>query len=203
MSEKIKVRSLYHKPIGERGVGKAIVVWTWLLGLFYNRKVLKYNYSHEEFWLPDEKGEFGWIKRINGKRNSHLAIHQTLFKGQCFSSTTRGDADGVRFADAWEVLHHPERWDYIEFEVDEGKFKTEMRQAASTVGAKYDYLGIFGFLNPFPTQNPDKWYCSEICCAIKWNCGIHKRFKRISPRRSAYVLAKKYHEPKPLIRETC
>ena len=43
----MKVRFLFHRG-KDSFVGKTIVGWTWLLGLFYNWKVLKYNYGHEE-----------------------------------------------------------------------------------------------------------------------------------------------------------
>lgn len=194
----IKVRSVYHTPRGERGIGKAIVAWTWLLGLFYNWRVLKYNYSHEETWISDEKGEFGGAILIGLYRENNA--HQILFKGHCFSSTTRGDANGVRFAPANEVLaKHPGRWEYIEFEVDEAYLEVAIEEAWQLVGKEYDFLGILGFVQPFAVQDKDKWWCSEICDWFKRLCRIFlKRHKRISPRRSAYILAKKWGEPKPL-----
>ena len=169
----VKIRFLYHKPIGERGVGKVIVALTWFYGLFYNWKVLKYNYSHEEVWLLDID--------------------------QCFSSTTRGNWKGVRFAPASEVLKHPERWDAIEVIVDSERLEVAVEEAKRLVGRKYDFLGIFGFLNPFPFQSDKKWYCSEILDWFKKLLKIHpKRHKRISPRRSAYILAKRWGEPVPI-----
>ena len=77
----MKVRSLYHTPKGEHGIGKVIVALTWFYGLFYNWEVLKYNYSHEELWLPNEVGKFD----TRGKPIT------TEYYGECFSSTTRGD----------------------------------------------------------------------------------------------------------------
>jgi len=188
----MKIRFVFHKPLGERGVGKAIVAWTWVLGLFYNWKVLKYNYSHEELWLPDDDGSF--IMYMYPMKSSYC------YRGQCFSSTTRGTAEGVRFAPASEVLgKHPERWDYIEVEVDEERLEIAVEQARQLIGAKYDFAGIFGFLLPLPVQDGQRWYCSEVCDWFKVLVGVYpKRYKRISPRRAACVLAKRWGEPRRL-----
>ena len=69
----MKLRFVYHTPKGERGVGKAIVAWTWFLAAVYSLphlfkkpkngqtrwqayiQVLRYNFSHEEVWIADEK----------------------------------------------------------------------------------------------------------------------------------------------------
>lgn len=209
----MKVRSLYHNPKGERGVGKLIVGWTWLLAAVYSlpklfrkppegssrwkeyKQVLRYNFSHESLWLCDEQGKF-WGMFGTYDINSHAVFKYT---GQCFSSTTRGDANGVRFASADKIIgKHPERWSYIEFEVDTERLDVAIQEAKRLVGRKYDYWGLFGFFNPLPVQDKNRWYCSEICNWFKSLLKISKRSKRISPRRSAYILAQKYGEPKPV-----
>ncbi len=124
------------------------------------------------------------------------------YAGKCFSSTTRGDSEGVRFAPASEVIgKHPGRWMYIEFEVDEKKFEFAMFHAKKQVGKKYDFAGVAGFVVPFWPDDKKKWYCSEICEWFRWFCNWGERLaprKPISPRRSALILAKMYHEPKPV-----
>jgi len=207
----MKIRALFHNPLGERGVGKWIVRWTWLLGCFYNWKVLKYNFSHEEIWIPDTS--LGWVE-LKTKETGYCERFQEdiiawsgpcvcgqKFIGQCFSSTTRGDSNGVRFAPAYEVLKHPERWSYIEFDVDPERFEVALEEAKKLVGKKYDFWALFGFFNPFPVQDGKRWYCSEICNWFRVLCGISWHEKRISPRRSVYLLAKKYREPIPLVRQ--
>jgi len=190
----MKVRFLFHTPLGERGVGKLIVGWTWLLGCFYNWKVLKYNFSHVEIWIPDETGRFESLEFMTKK-----GIRRSYF-GQCFSSTTRGDANGVRFAPANKVLKHPERWEYIEVEVDPERYEVELAEAKRLIGGRYDYGYILSFMQPFIIQSKFAWACSEICAWVGYLWGIiPKQFKRISPRRLAYILAKKYGEPKPLV----
>ena len=186
--DKVKVRFAFHSPKGERGIGKAIVALTWFYGLFYNWKVLKYNFSHEEIWLPDKDGNFTEV--VNGK---------IKYLGKVFSSTTRGKANGVRFANAQDVLgKHPQRWKYIEGLVDPERLEVALDEARLLVGRKYDFWGILGFLNPFPIQHSKQYYCSELCNWFRVLCGISEREKRISPRRSAYKLAKVFGEPKPI-----
>ena len=104
------------------------------------------------------------------------------------------------FAPASEVLgKHPERWDYIECEVDPERLEVAVEEAKKLVGKGYDYWALFGFFNPLPIQDAKKWYCSEICDWFKVLAGIYKkRHKRVSPRRSAYLLAKNWGEPRPL-----
>ena len=79
----MKIRILFHTPKGERGIGKAIVFWTGFLALFYAKgKALKYNFSHQEIWLPDEDEEFTelscWARNEKGERR----ILQYFAQGQ-------------------------------------------------------------------------------------------------------------------------
>ncbi len=208
----MKIRFLYHKPKGERGIGKLIVSWTWVLGCFYNWDVLKYNYSHEEVWIPDKNGNFidypqHSVSRAAAYMNNEIGPLQSLgprvYTGQCFSSTTRGTSKGVRFAPASEVLHNAERWDYIEVEVDRLRLDIALEQGRRMVnrGVGYDFLGvILGFSLPGNIQNEEKKYCSELMDWFKVLVRVHrKRTKPVSPRRSAYLMARKYKEPKPLL----
>jgi len=200
----MKIRFIFHTGKGSdikngkwrwlksKAISTGIIAWTWVLAfvsLQWNR--LKYNFSHCEIWFPDEKA--GFEKRRDGIDLSQPA-------GQCFSSTTRGGAKGVRFAPASEVLKHPERWKYIEVEVDKNNLENEKNWAKWLIGETYDYWGLFGFFWPFwNVQNSKKWYCSEICAVVAWHLGLLKKGEsRISPRRFAKILAKKYHDPKPL-----
>ncbi len=202
---KTRIRFLFHKPIGEHGIGKVIVGLTWLYALFYSWKALKYHFSHEEAWIPDDSYcertginaviHKGFVAEATGG-TSYSNFHRYI--GQCFSSTTRGKVNGVRFAPASEVLKHPERWDYIEVEVDAFRLEVALEEAKKLEGKKYDFLGILGFVSPLIIQDRKRWYGSEICNWFKCLCGIQKLDKRISPRRAAYLLAKKWGEPKSL-----
>lgn len=216
----MRLRSVYHTPKSERGIGKWIVAWTWVLAAVYSvpklfrkppegstrwkeyKRALKYNYSHEELWIPDENGEF-WSEAIDYLGTSGQRYYKSWPpQGQCFSSTTRGDAEGVRFAPTSEVVgKHPERWRYIEFEVDDWIWEhIVLPDLKSKVGNKYDFAAVTtGFITPIMIDPKDKDYCSGICCWAKFLLGILKVwYKRISPRRSAYETAKIHGEPKPV-----
>ena len=191
----MKVRFIFHKG-KDSWIGKGIVVWTWILAFVsFKWSRLKDNYSHCEIHFPDGNGDFDYWVELG------LLPRGYIFSGQCFSSTTRGAAEGVRFAPASEVLHHAERWRYIEVEVKDSDVEYTKQQIRVFLGEKYDYWGIVGFFWPWNVHAKKKWYCSEICSFIAYGLLriIDKPYKRISPRRLARVLADKYGEPKELV----
>ncbi len=202
----MKIRFVYFNG-KDSLVGKGIKAWTWILALArLDFESLKYNFSHVECWFPDEDGNFETTRRVMipcpdnkpGCCTCHYRIDDIL-AGQCFSSTTRGDAEGVRFAPASEVLKHPERWMYQEFEVDEDRVTNAIEQCKKTeAGKPYDFAGIFGFFVPWNLQAAEKWYCSEICSYLAWDFGLtgDRLIKRISPRRLAKVLGAELKELK-------
>ncbi len=207
----MKIRFLYHKS-KDSWLGKGIIVWTWVLAAFYSvpklfKKppkgssrwkeyvaILKLNFSHVSVWFPDENGIF--------TLNNIGAHADTQYAGQCFSSTTRGDSKGVRFAPASEVLHHPERWMYQEYEVADKEIEAVMPLLKLKVGNPYDYDAIKGFFLPWETQNPDAEMCSEACGWFAWIVYIVTWTDfdpwglKISPRRLAKVLGGELHELK-------
>lgn len=199
----MKLRFVYAKNVGpdrKKGlwrwlkaqvIGQGIVLWTGFLAIVrFDWKSLRFNFRHVEVWFPDEDGEFIY----EAGRRILLVI-----KGQMFSSTTRGDATGVRFAPASEVLKHPSRWMYQEFEVDAVAYRDMYLAAQSQVGKKYDYLGLFtGFflLAPY-LQNDNERYCSDVCGWLAWIGGmLKKRFWILSPRRLAKIMGGELHELK-------
>lgn len=89
--------------------------------------------------------------------------------------------DGIAYtADAWagEVVvrpvatFNPDNWDVVDIAapVDVGWLNQQL-------GKKYDWLGIFGFLL-WNTEDPSRWYCSELCAAALGYTG-----RDISPER--------------------
>ena len=202
----MKVRVVYHKGKGS-WIGKGIVAYTWLLAVVrLDFKSLKYNFGHVSWWFPDE--DYG--KTHNCVSNGFIAektggsdkfnFHRII--GQCFSSTTRGDAKGVRFAPASEVLHNPSRWMYQEYEVSEVMVKRHMHRFRAKVGRPYDFDMIKGFLLPWEKGDPDAEICSELCGWVAWILDIvrlpafGKWVFKISPRRLAKVLGGELHELK-------
>jgi len=200
----MKIRFLFYKAaIDGKPLDDAISLWTFFLAIIrLDIESLKFNYSHVEVWIPSTyEDEFSCIES-----DGH-----TAYGGQCFSSTTRGECEGVRWAPANKVLKHPERWVYQEFEVDDERFEVFFDESMRLVGKKYDYLGLFGFFVPWNTQDKNKWYCSEICTwgvrllnllpkKKKWyDTELAVRifglpYARISPRRLAKVLGGEVHK---------
>ena len=76
-------------------------------------------YSHVEVWWPDENGEFTYT-HVNMKYRN--PIGDTVYLGETYTSTMRGDNNGTVIRPASDILKHPERWDYMEFEVDDEIF---------------------------------------------------------------------------------
>lgn len=193
-----KIRFVFYRAkIDGHALDDAINIWTWTLAFIsfqWNR--LKYAYSHCEIWLPDEDYDGFYSTLV---LTSPTTFGQTGIIGQCFSSTTRDNAKGVRFALASEVLKHPDRWDYIEVEITDEKYNEMISAAKVEEGCLYDYKGLFGFFWFRDSQDPEKWYCSEICSYLACIIGlITLPNYRISPRRLAKVLADKLGEPKAL-----
>ena len=194
-----KIRFLFYKAaVDGKWLDDAISIYTGIFPCNWGTK----GYSHVEVWFPDEEGRFeAWKFDVMAESVKTDKTHKALL-GQCFSSTTRGDAKGVRFAPASEVLRHAERWRYIEADVSQAKYDKMYSKAQGEVGKPYDYLGLFTgfFLMAAFLQNDLKRYCSDICAWIAWIGGIlGKRLWIVSPRRLAKILAKKYHEQKELV----
>ncbi len=208
MEGKTRIRILFYKAKFPDGhiIDDGISLWTGFLALIsfgWNR--LKYNYSHVEVWLPDEDGRFfgcghrrGGAASISSNDDEtfsatvNLPLYELEYYGQCFSSTTRGKWNGVRFAPASQVLTHPDRWDYIECEVDKDGLELALELARIQVGKAYDYKGIIpGFFWPWNIHNKNKWYCSELCSWFANICDLTEKWhERISPRKLAHVLVR-------------
>ena len=58
---------------------------------------------------------------------------------------------------------NPNNWDYVEFDTTEREEMIIRAWADSKIGKGYDYLGLAGFVLPFNTQNPNRYFCSEVC----------------------------------------
>jgi hypothetical protein len=88
----------------------------------------------------------------------------------------------------------------MEFEIDEERLEVVLEESKKLIGLPYDFWGIFGFLQPFNTQDSKEWYCSEISAWFLYLVRVlDKRETRISPRRLSKVLIKKYkRKPKVL-----
>ena len=142
------------------------------VGWLANRKdILKYCgrkilISHEEVefcdrWYPcpDALFEVGTIF----PQQEYIPCPACV-KGVLFSSATRGNKTGVRFAPSSEVLKNPERWISIAVQLPDEVEQRMFDAAKSIEGAGYDYIGVLFKLTPFDIfQAWWRWYCSEAC----------------------------------------
>ena len=155
-------------------VDDAISWWTWFGNIGTEP------YAHAEVWTP-----------ISGSCFTNGLKGQKFFTGTCWTSTMRGEAKGTCKRPASEVLTHPERWDYIEFDIAEDLFfagKLWMNcQIRDNKGYGFRDIGKFfglGFM-------ADKYrnICSEFTHNYAVITGILSQpYKVVSPRRFSRML---------------
>jgi len=146
--------------------------------------------SHCEVWEKLPERPFSW--------ETHPET-TTRCSGQCWTSTTRGKANGTVVRPAAGVLDHPENWYYTEHRVLRSKFEYAKARAQFRVDTNKGYsardltrygmpLWLFDALGL-----DDKW--QEICCGHveTWEVDMGVLVGRLmrSPRRlcKAVVLA--------------
>jgi len=69
------------------------------------------------------------------------------------------------------VCHHPPTEDraFLAFEVPLMHDQAgDVYFLAQQVKGRYDWAGIWGFMQRRKTQNPDKWFCSEYVAYLLW-----------------------------------
>ena len=181
----MRIRVLFYRAKWDGHLlDNAISLWT---------KIFNWNtgpYSHAEIWIPDEHGNF---------TDDEFEVPKTQWiLGTAFTSTMRGDVNGVVKRPAAEVLKHPGRWDYIEIEVSEHDYKMILRWMEVTVAKNpgYDIRCILSFFWYRREFKSDKFICSEFCERALWWSNEPEIFRKIrcpSPRRlSRWLVGKGY-----------
>ena len=161
MSHKVLVSALYYKASCEK------FKWPWQSG-FISDQIAKYmhgGHSHEELMFDSS---------VTG-----------MSFDPCFSSSARDG--GCRFKSAEDVLIHPERWDILPVVCDMPKALEMLKFCKAQEGKRYDFRGILSFILPRTLENPDKWYCSEICDRAKELAGLWPYFYRSHPSESYWT----------------
>lgn len=165
-------------------------------------RILFYKAGRDGRWLDDAIAIWTGLNPRNWgtPRYSHVEL-QFIDRGVCFSSATRGQWTGCRFAPASEVLKHKDRWDYIDKAVSSEEEARLFQAAQSIVGCLYDFFGLFfGYMTFFRFEAEDRFYCSKSIDYILDRAWIFpKRHNPISPRRLASICAKQFKiGPMPL-----
>lgn len=155
--EMTKVRNMFYKPewFDGKSLDNGIDIYTrhanfWVnpakldMGIIERWKLLsKLSCSHAEMWFPEEDGQFDCIMFNFGM----------VYSGQMFTSTMRmneanGNTDGIVMRPADDVLKHPERWWYSEFEVPKAAMEYSLAWCEGMVknNKGYDKDDIWKFL---------------------------------------------------------
>ncbi|KKN05789.1 hypothetical protein LCGC14_1083850 [marine sediment metagenome] len=208
----MKVRFLFYKAKFEwrsflktrkiHLIDDAINVWTLLINLpgvvwqerSWNVKkwgkavwqFIKECYSHVEVWLPDEYGRF----YDEAESLGHFPVH--AYFGTCYTSTMRDDEKGTCSRPASEVIKHPERWEYKEFDITPWQYHIGLvwmqKQVKLNKGYGFKNYGRFFGLGKIIY---DRW--KNICSQFTHNYAVmvfifSMPFKIVSPRRLSRLL---------------
>lgn len=81
--------------------------------------------------------------------------------------------DGRMFsADAWSKSqvrfttdYNLDNWDIVRIDISTEQMAKLLKWCEFKSDSKYDWLGVIRFVIPFIPQDPDKWFCSELCAA--------------------------------------
>lgn len=117
-----------------------------------------------------------WKQRKDGSWKDLPSHVELLFSdGMMFSASQYEDR--VRFK---QHNFYSKSWMRIELPITSSQEAIVRDWCETQVGKKYDYLGILGFIIPFIKDNPNKWFCSEVCDeACKDKLPIFSQFKHI------------------------
>jgi hypothetical protein len=127
------------------------------------------------------------IRLVTRSKYSHCEL--LLPDGRMFSSDG-WDNGKVRYTYKYNINN----WDFVDIDITDGELLTLISWCNHKIGLKYDWLGVFRFIIPFLKQDPERWFCSEICAAAlrfinKINISI-KPYK-LSPKNLYNILTNK------------
>ncbi len=158
-----------------------ISAWTWPWNIGTGP------YGHAEVWTQ------GKVDGYPCFTVQHIGARNLAYVGTCYTSTLRDNYKGTCKRPASEVLKHPERWDYIEFDLPEDLYYATLAwmeiQVENNQG--YDKKAIISFFWPKRFHNADKFICSEFCYRAAIEAGIlpfGKPNTVPSPRRLSKML---------------
>ena len=155
---KFEWRNLFIKGRKIRVVDDGISLWTGLFNWFTP------GYSHMSVWIESDFRDFKAYVLDYEHKAKFLS-----FTGTCYTSTMRGDDNGTVSRPASTVFTHPERWEYIEFEVTDESFEEAKAWADERVknNKGYSKRDLLRFAMPLwmlkglKIADPDREICSE------------------------------------------
>ena len=115
-----------------------------------------------------------WSDKFNGSwRDAYSHCELVFSDGLWFSADAR--TGKVRFA---KIIEDPLKWDFTEVRLDTFAENKVRRWCERQEGKGYDYLGVFLAAGLYlGIEDPDCWFCSEICTAALQQVGKLKGVK--------------------------
>ena len=151
----MKIRVLCYLPaIDGHLLDNGIDLWSRLWNLKAPKQL---RCSHAEIQVPAEDSfEGGQYVKIEDGKYWHA-------NGTCYTSTIR-DHDGVCRRSASSILHHPNRWNYFNVEIDDRVYQSFIRDMDEKVANNqgYDKWTIASYFWYKRLGNPNKYICSEF-----------------------------------------
>ena len=101
-----------------------------------------------------------FIGKFNGAWKNGFSHVELKFKDDlCYSASAYENKVRAKIIQADEP-----NWKTYELEVTKDEELNILMWLGSKEGAKYDYLGILGFVLDKVKHDESKWFCSELCC---------------------------------------
>ena len=156
------IRLLCYKPAIDKHLIDNLI---WIHNYVFNPKGWKYKRlacSHSEMWVADGEYEYHDMSGVT-------------YLGSCYTSTmgqtggaNRTKYNGICKRPAYEVLIHPDRWYYIEMQVESNALESALLAADLRVANNkgYDVAHILKYFLPVRTQ--DVYDDKMICSGFSW-----------------------------------
>lgn len=148
MSKKIRAVFYEARWFDGHAIDTAIYLWTGLFNRYRSKD------SHCSLWTPDEGGQFSSRVHSNMVRGTmgegEEDWHETAYWGTCYTSTMRGENNGVVSRPAYKVFKNPERWCYYEIEISDEEYNSLIGRMVLDIGDNKGYgkRTILKFFNP-------------------------------------------------------
>ena len=98
---------------------------------------------------------------------SHSHVELVFSTGESFSSS-QWDG-GVRFK---KIEYDTLKWDILELFTNQYSEKVILEWCKTQNGKNYDWRGVLGIFIGKKEDDPDKWFCSEICTKALQQVGL-------------------------------
>ena len=128
-------------------------------------------------YLAFYKGEGSFFDKLIRKYLKGKYSHVELVLGNLWYTSSPRDG-GVRVKG---IVMKESNWDLLHIPVSSSQVKDIRGFFHNNMGKKYDWAGImFSQVLPLEKDNPDRWFCSEICSRALQIAGFGEYLKEKS-----------------------